>query len=441
MLTRRLAALALSYRYEALSEEVRAMAVRCLLDGTGCAFAGLGEPAAAVVRKEVAAEGGRSEATLLGEAVHVPAGQAALANGTATHALDFDDVNLAIPGHATAVVMPAVLALGEAVQASGRDVIAAFVSGYEIACRVGVLVAPGHYDRGHHSTATVGAIGAAAACANLMRLTPEQAASALSLAATQASGLKALFGNMGKPLHAGLAARNGILSARLAARGFDAGADALEHPQGFARAMSSDFRVEEALDEQRVPHILENLFKYHVACNGVHAAIECGRQIHGQLSGGAGSIVRVSLTSHPSSNGYCNIAKPMTAMEGKFSLRLNAAFGLLGRDTSRLDAYTTESVAAPDAVALRDRVTVEFAPDLGMMESVMEVETAGGERLVVRYDAGRPETDRDVQARRVEAKFDALVEPVLGIEGVARLKERILGLAELDRVVTVFETV
>lgn len=432
MLTRRLGELALSYRHETIPADAREMAIRCILDATACSLAGLNEPAVVIVREEVTDQGGRAESTLLGSNLRVPAGGAALANGTAAHALDYDDVNLAIPGHATAVVMPAVLALGEAIGASGREMVVAFVAGYEIACRVGLLVAPGHYERGFHASSTVGAVGAAAACANLLKLSPVQTASALSLAATQASGLKALFGNMGKPLHAGLAARNGVLAARLAARGFDAGSVALEHPQGFGRAMSPDFKAEDALDESRDLLILANLFKYHAACNGVHAAIECGRALRERLPKGPASIARVLIKSNPASDKYCNIAAPSNAIEGKFSLRLNAALGLLGRDTSRLDAYSEDMVSAAEVVAVRDRVTVAFSGDLGMMESIMEVETTDGERLTTRYDAGCPETDRQAQAMRVKEKFRALVEPVLGAARAVRLREAILGLDAQD---------
>jgi 2-methylcitrate dehydratase PrpD len=430
VITRRLAELALSYEHDQLPAAVRAMAQRCILDATACALAGLGERPAVLVREQAIAEGGAPEASMLGSATRVPAGQAALANGTAAHVLDYDDVNVAIPGHATAVVMPAVLALGEATGASGREVLAAFVAGYEVACRVGLLVAPGHYDRGFHATATTGVIGAAAGCARLLRLPPAQAANALCLAATQASGLKAMFANMGKPLHAGLAARNAIFAARLAARGLDAGSDALEHAQGFARTSSPDFHPEAALDASGGFHILRNLFKYHAACYGVHSAIECASRIRREHRPEAAAIARVRVTSHPASEKYCNLAAPATGAEGKFSLRLNAALGLLGRDTSRLDSYSDASVAEPQAVALRDRVRVDYAGDFTMMKSRVEVEMANGEKYTATCDAGEPETDHGIQATRVAAKFTALAAPVLGAERAARLMRQIL---DVDR--------
>ena len=135
---------------------------------------------------------------------------AALVNGTASHALDFDDVNMAILGHPTVAVLPGLLALAEETGATQREILVAFVAGYDVACRTGALMSPSHYGHGFHATATVGSIGAAAACARLLRLDAEATATAYGIAATMASGLKSMFGTMCKPLHAGRAAQNGL---------------------------------------------------------------------------------------------------------------------------------------------------------------------------------------------------------------------------------------
>ncbi len=431
MITRGLADLALGYQWQHIPAEVRSMAARCVLDGVACALAGAQEKPPQLIRDEIVEQAGKAEATLFVHGGRVPAAQAALANGTAAHALDYDDVNVSIPGHPTAVVMPAVFALAEALHANGRQALLAFIAGYEVACRVGLLVAPGHYDRGFHATATAGAIGAAAACAKLMDLDHKRTASAISLAATQAAGLKAMFANMGKPLHAGLAARNGVLSARLAARGMDCGDDALEHAQGFARALSSDCRGEAALAHPERFHILENLFKYHAACYGTHGAIECGRQLRAAHDLESGAIERVTVIANPASDTYCNIDSPGNSTEGKFSLRLNAAFGLLGIDTSRLDAYSDRSVLAPAAVALRDRIHVRFEQDLPMMKVSLVVEMRDGRKFDSSHDAGVPEKDFAVQAQRVEAKYFALARPVLGSDRASQLRDGLLGLENL----------
>src|SRR6185437_14670616 len=155
-----------------------------------------------------------------------------------------------------------------------------FVAGYETICRVGVAVAPGHYALGFHATATAGSFGAAAACARLLELDPARTAMALGIAATQAAGLKSMFGTMCKPLHAGKAAENGLLAARLAARGFTSRADAIECAQGFAATHGPDFHAQAALADPPGGYYLRgNLFKYHAACYLAHAPIECARAI------------------------------------------------------------------------------------------------------------------------------------------------------------------
>jgi len=275
-----IAARSAAVEYGALPEEIVAVARQCLLDWFAVTLAGAREDLSGIIAAEAALEGGDGIATLVGRGRKAPQLLAALVNGAASHALDYDDVHLSYIGHPTVAILPALLALGEARGASGRDIVAAFVAGYETICRVGVCVAPGHYALGFHATATAGSFGAAAACARLMGLDAERTATALGIAGTQAAGLKSMFGTMCKPLHAGKAAENGLLAARLAARGFTSRADVIECAQGFAATHGPDFHPEAALAEPPGGYYLRgNLFKYHAACYLTHAAIECARAI------------------------------------------------------------------------------------------------------------------------------------------------------------------
>lgn len=419
---------ALALRERPLPAEVRRMALRCLMDVVGCAVAGSRDPAFRLVFDELADAGGRGESAVFQREARLPAASAALANGTAAHALDYDDVNVAIPGHASAVLMPTLLALAEAHGRTGAEVVTSFVVGYEATCRLGAALAPGHYERGFHATATLGSVGAALAAACLLGLDAKGALNAVGLGATQGAGLKNLFGTMGKPLHAGLAARNAVTAARLASRGFEASADPLAGAQGFAAALGAGFDEETAARPPGVFFILSNLFKYHASCYGTHATLECARAIREQAGFEADEVERVELVVPPGSDSYCNIEAPATGNEGKFSLRLNAAFGLLGIDTAALAAYDDAAVQEPKAVALRDRVRVGFDPQLPMMATAMIVRFAGGAERRVQYDAARPEADLVRQAARLEAKFRALAEPVLGGGAAARLLSRMVDL-------------
>src|SRR6266850_3973686 len=219
----------------------RTRAARAVLDTIGVTLAGASEPAARIVQAVVSAEGGDA-CRILGTRARASASNAALANGTAAHALDYDDMCFVSLAHPSAPLVAAALAAAESTGACGRALLEAYVVGFELEGRLGRAMNPRHYQRGWHCTSTLGTIGAAAAAARLLGLGPDAAGHALSIAASEASGLKENFGTMVKPLHAGLAARNGVLAALLAKAGMTASAAAIDGPQGFLAAMDSECR-------------------------------------------------------------------------------------------------------------------------------------------------------------------------------------------------------
>src|SRR5438132_9716014 len=295
-LTHTLAEQASAVTYEALPEPVCALARQCVLDYYGVALAGKDDERVGTLLAELDEAGGIEQASMIGHKQRLPALSAALVNGATGHALDYDDVNLAMPGHPSVAILPGLLALAEQRRSSGREVIAAFVAGYETACRIGSALRPGHYDRGFHATGTVGCLGAAAACARLLGLDAEATAMALGIAGTQAAGLKSQFGTMCKPFHAGKAAQNGLLAARLAARGFSSRADIVECVQGFASTHGPDFSPEAALATPEAGlHLFANLFKYHAACYLTHAPIECARRLREEHRLPPEMIARITL--------------------------------------------------------------------------------------------------------------------------------------------------
>ena len=278
--TAHLADLVVEHRKGELPSDVRAIAGWCVLDTIGVALAGMDEPAASILRKEVRDNGQPFSAGLIGSSDRVSMLSAALLNGTAAHALDYDDVHMAIPGHASACIVPAVIALAEDIGASGKDVMTAVISGFEVGCRTGALLSPGHYNAGFHATGTIGAIAAAGACAGLLGLDAEGIAHALGIAAGQAAGLKSMMGTMCKPLNAGRAAYNGLLSARLASRGFVSRPDILECEQGFGATHGPDFNVGAAISSPAEGFYLRtNIFKFHASCVLTHAPIEALRAL------------------------------------------------------------------------------------------------------------------------------------------------------------------
>jgi len=430
-LTRALAEQARTLSYDAIPDDVRAWARQCVLDYLACAVAGASDELTTVLLAELQEQGGDGVATVVARGVKLPALSAALLNGAASHALDFDDVNLAMPGHPSVAILPGLLALAEARASSGADVLTAFVAGYELQCRIGRMIAPGHYDvLGFHATATVGSFGAAAACAHLLGLDAERFAVALGIAGTQAAGLKSMFGTMCKPLHAGKASYNGLMAAKLAARGFSSRTDVLECEQGFARTHSGDWHPEHALETPPNGwHIRNNLFKYHAACYMTHAPIEAARKLREQYGVTPEQVERVRLRIDEASDRICNIPVPRTGLEAKFSLRLTTAMGLAGVDTGRMSSFSEATAADPALAALRDKLEFDFRRDMPNTLAELEVLLSDGRRVTAQHDAGVPSTDVAAQGERLAAKFVSLVEPVLG---AMRSQELVARVGELD---------
>jgi 2-methylcitrate dehydratase PrpD len=415
-LTRTLAEQARTLRYADLPADIRMLAKQCMLDTIAVSLPGAADELTAILLAEMQEQGGTEEATVIGHAARLPAASAALVNGAAGHALDFDDVNLAMPGHPSAAILPALLALAETRGASGQEVLTAFVAGYELQCRIGRSIAPWHYDvLGFHSTATIGSFGAAAACAHLLGLDAERFAVALGIAGTQAAGLKSMFGTMCKPLHAGKASYHGLLAAKLAARGFTSRTDVLECAQGFARTHSPEFHPERALeDPQGGFHMRNNLFKYHAACYLTHAPIETARKLREQHGVTPDQVAKLQLQLDEACDRVCNIAAPRTGLEAKFSLRLTTAMALAGVDTGGLTSYSEQTTADPVLVALRDKVSFDFRPNTGHTKAKLTLELKDGRTLTAQHDSGVPASDVAEQGRRLETKFIALAEPILG---------------------------
>src|SRR5437899_953137 len=245
-LTDHVAGFVVATRANDIPADVMHLGKRSVIDALGLALAGAASQTGAITRRYLAALGigSSSGSTVIGSDLRLPARFAAFANGISIHADDYDDTQLAIAKdrvyglltHPTAPALPPVLALAERDRRSGRDLLTAYQVGVEVECKIAEAILPRHYQHGFHSTATCGAIGAAAAAAKLLSLDRDATRHALSLGATQAGGLRENFGTMTKPFHAGRAAESGVVAAELAALGFTASLTGLEADRGFFRA-------------------------------------------------------------------------------------------------------------------------------------------------------------------------------------------------------------
>jgi len=432
-LTRILAGKASALSYNELPAPVRELARQCALDYLGVALAGAEDPLVHILLDEMTEAGGSPQSSIIGHNAPLPALSAALVNGAAAHALDYDDVNMAMPGHPSVAILPGLLALAELKGSPGSEVITAFVAGYETACRIGAAMQPGHYNLGFHATSTVGSFGAAAACARLLGLDVEMTAMALGIAGTQAAGLKSQFGTMCKPFHAGKAAQNGLLAARLAARGFSSRTDIVECVQGFALTHGPDFVPEASLAAPEAGfHVLANLFKYHAACYFTHAPIECARRLRDEHQLTPDIITGITIRIDASCDRVCNIPVPVDGLQSKFSLRQTVAMALSGVDTANLSAYSAKNARDPSLIRLRERVSFDWQDNWPQTLCELELDLVDGRRVSARHDAGIPAADIADQGKRLAAKFDALVAPVLGAPRARELREMISDLENVN---------
>lgn len=373
-----------------------------LLDWVICGRAGIGEPVAQKTRAFMEMEGGAQAASVFGGGL-APARMAALVNGTISHAIDFDDTHFAHVGHLSVGIYPAALAAGEAEGARKSQIIAAFLLGAEAAIRVGLVLGNGHYNRGFHQTATAGAFGATIAAGRLMGLTREQMRMALGLCSARASGLKSQFGTMGKPLNAGIAAANGVEAAQLARLGMISCDDGLMGEQGFIATHSDAPQPHVApIGEWLFPEIS---YKFHACCHGTHAMIEGLRAL---MPIAPDLIAKITLRTNPRWLSVCNIPKPATGLEAKFSYSWLAAMIVSGRDTGAFESYTDAVSADAELAAIAKRVEIIGDENISDMQAKGTVTLNDGKSLPFAYDLANGPAPEELKDRLI-AKARALL--------------------------------
>jgi len=406
-------------------------AKHALLDWFGVTIAGAKEPLARMLVDEFC-DGSSSHCTVVGQNRHAGVHDTGLINGAISHALDYDDVNRRLHGHPTVCVAPAALAIGEALGSTGREVLASFIVGTEVACNLGEMSDEGHYEAGFHATGTMGTFGAAAAAAYLLTLDSEATANALGIAASQAAGLKSNFGTMTKPLHAGKAVMNGLMAARLAARGFTANTQAIEAPRGFADTQIPDFDAGPIRpDPSRAFAVEETLFKYHAACYLTHATLEAIRDLRKRHDIGLDDVKTITLHFRPTHLSVCCIPEPATGLEIKFSIEHLAVLALDGIDTAALTSYSDANATDPRLItARRNKVRLEPRNDIDRMAAVVVIELEDGRTLSAEGDVGTPANNIQAQWDKLAAKFGTLTGPVIGGRRAGVLMEAV---ASLDK--------
>lgn len=391
---------------EISSDDIPAMALSAaqlsLFDWVVCGRAGITEPVSKSLHAFSALEGGQPVASIFG-AEKAPARMAAMANGTISHAIDFDDTHFAHIGHLSVGIYPAALAVGEATGATAADVICAFLTGAEAAIRVGTTLGAVHYNRGFHQTATAGAFGATLAAGRLLGLSRYQMRMALGLCSTRASGVKSQFGTMGKPLNAGYAAANGVEAAQLALLGMTSCEDGLQGKQGFISTHSDVPTLSfPPLGEWLFPDVS---YKFHACCHGTHAMIEA---LLGIAPLDPTKIEHISISTALRWLSVCNIENPATGLEVKFSYRWLAAMVLTGKETGNAASYTDTLAHDPILDNISRLITVSGADHLSDMHVEGTVTMIDGSTIGFSHDLTKRLEPNELQQRLV-VKAQALL--------------------------------
>lgn len=441
-ITRTLAAWAATLPHDAIPEAVRHEGVRSFVNWLGCAVGGATHE---TVDRALAAAlpfSGPARASILGRRERMDELHAALINGISSHVLDYDDTHLKTIIHPAGPVASAILAVAQEREISGRELITAFIIGIEVECRIGNAIYPDHYDRGWHITGTTGVFGAAAATGWLLTLSPREMSWAFGLAASQASGLREMFGTMTKSFHPGHAAKNGAMAAFLAKAGFDSSERAIEAPRGFANVLSTRQDYSEITEDlgTRWESAL-NSYKPFACGIVIHPAIDACCRIRTELGADVERIRSVELIAHPLVLELTGKTAPKTGLESKFSVYHAAAHALL-RGHGSPAAFTDDAVRDPAIVALRGKVNVTVDKDMHEASVKVTVMLEDGRRVERFIERAIGSMERPLTDAELGAKFYDQSRPVLGDAATRRLIdmawsiESLPGLAPLAQAAT-----
>jgi 2-methylcitrate dehydratase PrpD len=409
--------------------EARQRAAIALRDTVGVILAGAPEAAANIIRRTVVAES-QGPCSVLGTAERASASDAALANGVAAHAHDYDDMCFVSMAHPSCALVPSILAAGELTGASGSAVLDAYVAGFEVECRLGLVMNPRHYhDRGWHCTSSIGTLGAAAAVARLLRLDAISTMHALGIAASLACGLKENLGSMVKPLHAGMAARNGVMAARLAKAGFIASEKSIEGPQGYLAAMDSQkpasALAEAAADLGSRWEILDTgiTVKLYPSCAATHPPLDALLSLKRRHNFASDDIAAIEVEVDSMTPRLLIYDRPSTALEAKFSMPFCAAAAIVfGHPT--LETFDVEKIRDPRIRKLLPLVTLRANPGFDaaahLSQANVTVQLKDGRVVAERADGARGYPGR-LTDDELNTKFVACAERSLSYAAAARV--------------------
>lgn len=393
-----------------------------ILDTVGVTLAGANESCASILSEVLKGSSGPS--VIFGTNQQCSALDAALINGIASHALDFDDCNNTMGGHPSVPILPALFALADEVKVSGKNFITAYVAGFEVETKLAMMVNFYHYSKGWHPTSTLGIFGSAAACSKLLNLTQEQTKVALAIAASNASGLKANFGSMTKPLHIGRCAREGLLAAKLAKNGFTANVvDIFEHPQGFLEVYNGagNYDIEKGLQAWGDPFDIVKpgiAIKQYPCCGSTHPAIDCAIELQQSHQIKIDEIESINIWIHERRLKHTNRPSLKSELDAKFSIQYVVARAITDGCVS-IEHFEESEYSDPKILKLMQRIQaspygdVQFSPE-NHFGGQLRIQLKDGTVLEtkVQEPLGRT-SDNPLPENRLRAKFELCASRVL----------------------------
>ncbi len=449
--TEKVARFVVETNYGNIPGEAVRIAKRAILDWVGVTLAGFNEPTARIVSEQVKRMKAVGESGVICKAFQTSADLAAWVNGTASHALDYDDTFANEAGfnfHPTVTLLSSVLALGEKVKASGREILAAYIVGIETETRVGAAIGRITSETGWHPTPVVGTIGAVAASANILRLNVDQTLMALGTASSLAGGLLQNFGTMTKPLHAGNSARNGVVAALLAQNGFTGNESMMEGNLGFcsmftAGKVSGMENKEENLGKTWRIVTPGMSTKPYPCCRSTHSSIDASLYLRNAEGVDASQLVRIVCKTSPQHTRLARFHKPKSAYEGKFSIPYCIAAALL-RGKILLEDFTEEKVADREAQALLSKVEFQYPQEYKenpmALTGEVAVSLANGAEYSCKIDVPKGDASNPMTDEELSEKFQdcaQLVLPQAEIEKVLGGLQNLESLPDISEIMNV----
>lgn len=437
MATKKLAEFVYNTSYSDIPEKVREYSKLVFLDWLGATLAGSREEIASVMAgfiKEMDGNKGSQQATVIGKNIKTDIQKAALANGSMSHALDFDDYHEPTLCHPTVALLPAILATAQHMERSGKDIITAIAVAFDVLIRVGYGARRIHYDRGWHATSTLGKFGATAGVGKLIGLDVDRLVNAFGIAGTVAGGLRQVFGTMGKPFHAGKASMDGVLAAFLARQGFECSKEIIEGENGFMALFSEDPDIDKMLSKLGEEYYLPAIsFKPYASCGGTHSTIDMMKKLREQEKIDIEDVKEIEIEAGKIALDAAGKVEPKTGLEGKFSTYFCAALALAEGEAG-IDKFTDAKVNDPKLVALGKKVKISIPePDLCFgLKAVIRMKN--GIEYSSSTDAPRGDPLNPVSYEELAEKFKGLAKFVVSEANADQLISKIKRLEDIENI-------